>query len=190
MTDTGAGHYDSGGGSASAQSSLQVDGEEIPLSSSPADTITEVTVPDQAGTYKLTLDNSRDPGLSSVSTRVRAEWTFRSAETPEDEPAALPVSVIRYSPELSLDSTAKAGERFEVPFTIEGAAAGQQPAKLAFEVSYDEGATWQSAEAVDGTHLSLEHPAEPGSVSLRAELTDDSGNTLVQTIERAYLTTK
>ncbi|QYX79323.1 S8 family serine peptidase [Streptomyces akebiae] len=186
----GAGHYDSGGGSASAERSLQVDGEEIPLRSSPANSITEFTVPDRAGAYRLILDNSRDPGLSTVSTRVRAEWTFRSAKTPEGEPTALPVSVIRFSPELSLDSTAKAGERFDVPFAVEGAAAGRQPAKLAFEVSYDEGATWRSAEAVDGTHLSLEHPAEPGSVSLRAELTDDSGNTLVQTIERAYLITK
>ncbi|MEU3616265.1 S8 family serine peptidase [Streptomyces sp. NPDC006872] len=186
----GAGHYDSGGGPASAESSLQLDGEEIPLSSSPADSVTEFTVPERAGAYRLTLDNSRDPGLSPVSTRVRAEWTFRSAKTPEDEPTALPLSVVRFSPELSLDSTAKAGERFDVPFAVEGASAGRQPAKLAFEVSYDEGATWQSAEAVDGTHLSLQHPAEPGSVSLRAELTDDSGNTLVQTIERAYLTTR
>ena len=98
--------------------------------------------------------------------------------------------MVRFSPDLSLSSTAKAGKRFEVPFAVEGAAAGRQPAKLAFEVSYDEGATWQSTEAVDGTHLSLEHPAEPGSVSLRAKLTDRAGNTLVQTIERAYLTTK
>ncbi|UUU23767.1 S8 family peptidase [Streptomyces sp. DSM 40750] len=184
----GAGHYDSGGGYASAESSLQADGEEIPHSSSPADSITEFTVPDEARAYKLTLDNSRDPGLSPVSTRVRAEWTFRSAGVPEDETTDLPLSVVRFSPELSLDSTAKAGERFDVPFTVEGASAGRQPAKLAFEVSYDEGATWQTAEAVDGTHLSLRHPAEPGSVSLRAELTDDSGNTLLQTIERAYLT--
>ncbi|MFF3379586.1 S8 family serine peptidase [Streptomyces sp. NPDC002680] len=186
----GAGHHDSGSGSTSAESSLQVDGEEITHSSSPANSITEFTVPEQTGTYRLTLDNSRDPGLSPVSTRVRTEWTFRSAKTPEDEPTALPVSVIRFSPELTLSSTAKAGERFEVPFSIEGAAAGRQPAKLAFEVSYDEGATWQSADAVDGNRLSLEHPAEPGSVSLRAELTDDSGNTLVQTIERAYLTVR
>ncbi|MEV1066101.1 S8 family serine peptidase [Streptomyces sp. NPDC050263] len=185
----GAGHYDTGGGSASAESSLQVDGEEIPLSSSPADGTTEFTVPEQAGTYRLALDNSRDPALSAVSSRVRAEWTFRSAKTPEDEPAVLPVSVIRFSPELTLSSTAKAGERFEVPFTIEGAAAGRQPAKLAFEVSYDEGATWQPAKTVGGTHLSLDHPTKPGSVSLRANLTDDQGNTLVQTIERAYLTT-
>ncbi|WP_407698887.1 molybdopterin-binding protein [Streptomyces acidicola] len=136
------------------------------------------------------MDSSRDRAVYPVSTRVRAEWTFRSGETSGDEPARLPLSVIRFSPELTLSSTAKAGERFEVPFTVEGAAAGQRPAKLAFEVSYDEGATWQPTEAVDGSRLSLEHPAEAGSVSLRAELTDRDGNTLVQTIERAYSTTR
>ncbi|MEV7872153.1 hypothetical protein AB0P17_39980 [Streptomyces sp. NPDC088124] len=98
--------------------------------------------------------------------------------------------MIRFSPELTLAGTAKAGERFEVPFSVEGAAAGTRPAKLAFEVSYDEGATWQPAEAVGGTHLSLRHPAGAGSVSLRAELTDRDGNTLAQTIERAYTTTR
>ncbi|MEU6226968.1 S8 family serine peptidase [Streptomyces sp. NPDC047042] len=185
----GAGHFDTGGGTVSAESSLQVDGVEIPLSSSPANRTTEFTVPEQSGAYKLTLDNSRDPGHSAVSTRVRAEWTFRSAKTSETEPTALPLSVIRFSPHLSLASTAKAGKRFQVPFTIEGAAAGTRPAKLAFEVSYDEGTTWQTAQTVKGTHLSLQHPTTPGSVSLRAKLTDTQGNTLVQTIERAYLTT-
>ena len=77
-----------------------------------------------------------------------------------------------------------------MPFTVEGAAAGKRPAKLAFEVSYDEGTTWQPTKAVGGTHLSLKHPAKAGSVSLRAKLTDRAGNTLVQTIERAYNTTR
>ncbi|MFI7502069.1 S8 family serine peptidase [Streptomyces sp. NPDC049687] len=176
--------------STSAESSLQVDGKDIPNSSSPADNVTEYTVPAQDSAYKLTLDSSRDPAISSVSTRVRAEWTFRSGETPENESSALPLSVIRFSPKLTLSSTAKAGKRFEVPFSIEGAAAGQQPKKLTFEVSYDEGTTWQPTKPIGGTHLSLNHPAKAGSVSLRAKLTDREGNTLVQTIERAYLTTQ
>ncbi|MDX2543129.1 S8 family serine peptidase [Streptomyces sp. WI04-05B] len=175
----------------SVTSSLQADGKEIAddYGISPID-LTEYTVPAQDSAYKLTVDASRDPAVYPVSTRVRTEWTFRSATTPEDSNTALPLSVVRFSPDLSLSSTAKAGQRFSVPFTVEGAAAGQRPAKLAFEVSYDDGATWQHAKAVGGTHLALTHPATAGSVSLRAKLTDRAGNTLVQTIERAYLTTK
>ncbi|MFI1355279.1 S8 family serine peptidase [Streptomyces sp. NPDC020898] len=177
----------------SVSSSLVADGKEIPddYGISPID-LTEYTVPAQDSAYKLTVDASRDPAVYPVSTRVRSEWTFRSATTPEDDLTQLPLSVVRFSPDLSLSSTAtaKAGKRFSVPFTIEGAAAGQRPAKLAFDVSYDDGATWHPAKTIGGTHLSLTHPTEAGSVSLRAKLTDRTGNTLVQTIERAYLTTK
>ncbi|MFJ7078507.1 hypothetical protein [Streptomyces sp. NPDC098781] len=66
---------------------------------------------------------------------------------------------------------------------------GRRPAKLAFEVSYDDGATWQPPKAVGGKHLALHHPKRPGSVSLRAKLADRDDNTLAQTIERPYLTT-
>ncbi|MEV7811443.1 S8 family serine peptidase [Streptomyces flaveolus] len=187
----GAGHWNTIAG-APAETSLQADGKEIsdPHGISPTDDVATYTVPAGDSAYKLTLDTSRDPASTPVSTRVRTEWTFRSHETPEGAWSALPLSVVRFHPRLTLASTAKAGQRFDVPFRIEGAAAGQQPRKLAFEVSYDEGNTWQPAEAVGGTHLSLKHPATAGSVSLRARLTDAQGNTLVQTIERAYLITR
>ncbi|MFJ1969414.1 S8 family serine peptidase [Streptomyces sp. NPDC087903] len=187
----GAGHWGTSDHTTRA-SSLQADGKEIPDSyeTPPTDGVTEFTVPARDSAYELSVDNSRDPAVYPVSTRVAAEWTFRSAGIPDDEQTALPLSVVRFSPALSLSSTAKAGKRFEVPFSIEGAAAGQRPRKLAFEVSYDEGTTWQPARAVGGTHLTLRHPAEAGSVSLRVRLTDRQGNTLLQTIERAYLTAR
>lgn len=99
----------------------------------------------------------------------------------------LPLSTVRFSPELTPSGTAPAGRELEVPFVLEGAASGGQLKKLAFEASYDEGRTWKTAQPVDGKRLSLKHPAGTGSVSLRAKLTDRAGNTLVQTIERAYL---
>ena len=186
----GAGHWGTSN-TTEVTTRLEANGKEIAddYGIPPTDGVTEYTVPAEDTAYKLTVDNSRDPGVYPVSTRVRAEWTFRSAKTPEDEFTGLPLSTVRFSPDLTLASTAKAGKRFEVPFTVEGAAAGQRPAKLAFQVSYDEGKTWQTAKSVGGTHLSLKHPATAGSVSLRAELTDRAGNTLTQTIERAYLTT-
>ncbi|MEW2114872.1 S8 family serine peptidase [Streptomyces sp. NPDC005474] len=186
----GAGHWGLSGYT-SVSGKLEADGKEIPdnYGISPSEDVTEYTAPAKDTTYKLTVDNSRDPAVYPVSTRVRAEWTFRSATTPEEATTRLPLSVVRFSPDLSLSSSAKAGRPFSVPFTVEGAALGQRPAKLTFEVSYDGGTTWQHARTVGGTHLALTHPATPGSVSLRANLTDRAGNTLVQTIERAYLTT-
>ncbi|MFK4106338.1 S8 family serine peptidase [Streptomyces sp. NPDC019531] len=189
MFGDGSGHWGMSNTS-SGTVTLEANGKEIPddYGIPATDGLTEYTLPAADTAYKLTVDHSRDPAVHGVSTRVQAQWTFHSATTPDDAFTALPLSTIRYSPDLTLASTAKAGRHFEVPFTIEGAAAGQRPAKLAFQVSYDDGKTWQPAKSVGG-HLSLKHPAKAGSVSLRAELTDRDGNTLTQTIERAYLTT-
>jgi hypothetical protein len=98
--------------------------------------------------------------------------------------------VVRFTPRLSTESTAKAGTRFSVPFTVEGAATARTARKLAFSVSYDDGRTWHPAKAVDGKRLDLRHPARAGAVSLRVTLTDAAGNTLKQTIHRAYRTVK
>ncbi|MFE7125167.1 S8 family peptidase [Streptomyces sp. NPDC057617] len=140
-------------------------------------------------TYRLTTDVSRPASLSSVSTRVTAEWTFTSAHVTGAE-RRLPLSVVRFTPRLSTESTAKAGTRFSVPFTVEGAATARTARKLAFSVSYDDGRTWHPAKAVDGKRLDLRHPAKAGTVSLRVTLTDAAGNTLKQTIHRAYRAVK
>lgn len=169
------------------KSSLQADGKEIPSDFSPTEGTAAYTVPAGDSTYELTLDASRAASVSPLSSRVSAKWTFRSARTPQNEPTVLPLSTVRFSPELTPSGTAPAGRELEVPFVLEGAASGGQLKKLAFEASYDEGRTWKTAQPVDGKRLSLKHPAGTGSVSLRAKLTDRAGNTLVQTIERAYL---
>ncbi|KOV67041.1 peptidase [Streptomyces sp. AS58] len=170
------------------ETTLHVDGQE--LTGSPTSFYGGVSyeVPAHDGRYDLVMEDTRDPQQHPVSTHVRAHWTFRSQHTPDNEWTRLPLSVVRFTPELSASATAKAGERFQVPFTVEGAATAQTIRKLAFEVSYDDGSTWAPAEAVNGTHLSLVHPERPGSVSLRAKLTDSDGNTLTQTIDRAYHT--
>lgn len=139
--------------------------------------------------FRLTTDVSRPTTLSSVSTRVTAEWTFTSAHVTGVE-QRLPLSVVRFTPRLSTESTTEAGTRFSVPFTVEGAATARTARKLAFSVSYDDGRTWHPAKAVDGKRLDLRHPAKAGAVSLRVTLTDAAGNTLKQTIHRAYRTVK
>ena len=58
------------------------------------------------------------------------------------------------------------------------------------QVSYDDGATWQSAPVSGGGSkwtASVTHPAGAGHVSLRAIATDSKGGKVEQTIIRAYL---
>ena len=58
-------------------------------------------------------------------------------------------------------------------------------------MSYDDGRTWRPVRLTGsgGDRVAhLRHPDRPGSVSLRAEATDTAGNTVQQTIVRAYRT--
>jgi hypothetical protein len=56
---------------------------------------------------------------------------------------------------------------------------------LSVQVSYDDGKTWKAAPVIAGVVV-LNHPKGPGFVSLRARATDVQGNTLEQTVIRAY----
>jgi hypothetical protein len=59
--------------------------------------------------------------------------------------------------------------------------------RLTVDVSYDDGATWQSAP-VSGGRVIVNNPAG-GAVSLRATAIDQAGNRVDQTFKSAYLVT-
>ncbi|MGW2349168.1 S8 family serine peptidase [Actinacidiphila glaucinigra] len=171
-----------------AKSALYADGTPVFTSDAPLNGETH-TLPAGRHTYRLTTEVTRAASLSAVSTRVTAEWTFRSGHVAGDTVKWLPLSAVRFTPKLGATSTARAGRAFTVPFTIEGAATARTARKLAVTVSYDGGRTWKPAKVADRKRLELRHPARPGTVSLRVVLTDTDGNTLRQTIHRAYRTT-
>ncbi|WP_170156145.1 S8 family serine peptidase [Umezawaea tangerina] len=143
------------------------------------------TDPDGAAEYRLTTEATRTN--SPLSTGVSAAWTFRSARTADI--TALPISVIRFTPELDANGTAEAGKRFTVPVSVHGqaGAGGARQRITSAEVSYDGGTTWQRVPVPGGCVLRLAHPAGATSVSLRAKAGDRAGNSVEQTILNAYL---
>jgi subtilisin family serine protease len=141
-------------------------------------------VPADEAAYELTTTVRRD---APVSTEVSATFTFTSAQPSGDAFEEIPVSVVRFTPELGLDSTARADRRMIVPVTVQGAAAGENLGSLVVEVSYDRGESWQEVPVHRG-QVMVDNPAAGGSVSLRAEVSGTDGNTTVQTILDAYLT--
>ncbi|MBB4904963.1 S8 family serine peptidase [Actinophytocola algeriensis] len=145
-------------------------------------------VPSADGAYRLVMTAERPTGPFDVSTAVTAEWTFRSAYVDEDTPTPVTASALRFQPRLDDNNTAKAGAPFVVPLSLQrnGSGAEERPKSLTVEVSYDEGATWQKAETLLNVAAVLHHPADATSVSLRATATDRAGNTLKETIIRAY----
>ncbi|GAA2395184.1 serine protease [Catellatospora methionotrophica] len=171
----------------SAQVTLYRDGVEIGSASEVPYTW---QVPAQTGDYRLAATFTSDPAFT-LSTVVQAEWTFTSGHVPDGELVKLPLTAIRYSPKLDIDNKAAAGRLFTIPVSLDrqvGAAPGRTKA-LTVEASFDDGKTWHKLPVLrfgeQGTAL-ICHPAGTGFVSLRAAATDNRGNTVKQTVIRAY----
>ncbi|WP_446213551.1 S8 family serine peptidase [Micromonospora sp. IBSANI012] len=147
-------------------------------------------VPAETGDYRLAATFRSDPAFT-LSTVVDAEWTFKSAHVSDGELVKLPMTAIRYTPELDIDNRAPAGRRFAIPVSLDrqiGAAPGQTTS-LTVEASFDDGKTWQPLTVRRSGEKAVawvRNPAGTGFVSLRAAATDTSGNTVKQTVIRAY----
>ncbi|MEO3819284.1 S8 family serine peptidase [Plantactinospora sp. B24E8] len=147
-------------------------------------------VPAAAANYRFTVEAER-PAAAQLSTRVSASWTFRSGRPADGRIQHLPVQAVRFAPDLDGRNAAPAGREFRMPVRVQRQA-GADPAgcaSLTVDVSYDDGRTWRPVRLV-GTGADrvavLTHPTGAGFVSLRAAATDTAGNTVQQTIIRAY----
>ncbi|WP_285777374.1 S8 family serine peptidase [Microtetraspora sp. NBRC 13810] len=150
----------------------------------------EFEVPSGAARYRLVMEAGR--GTPSVlSTRTAIAWTFRSGQGRDGTPSRPPLSTVQFSPSLDSHNAAPAGTAYTVPVTIrpQPGTAATKVRDLTVDVSYDDGSTWSAApvkrSGTEGTVV-LRHPPGAGFVSLRAGLTDVAGNTMNQTIIRAY----
>jgi hypothetical protein len=147
-------------------------------------------VPAGAGRYRVAVDATRGAPFA-LSTRDSVVWTFRSGHVDGTAPVVLPLSAIRFKPKLDLRNTAPANPLLVIPVEVQrqpGSAAARI-ATLAVEVSVDDGKTWKRAivlrNAGGGVALA-QRPQGSGFVSLRAASADTDGNTVEQTIIRAY----
>ncbi|OLF18259.1 S8 family serine peptidase [Actinophytocola xanthii] len=140
-----------------------------------------------AARYRLTATATRTAAWWPLATTVSADWTFRSSGAePRNQP--LPLLTARFAPELDLANRAPGGRRFSFPSYVERQDGEPEVVGHRVEVSYDDGASWRQAQVRrSGKHweVTVTHPAS-GFVSLRATATDSDGNTVRQTVLRAY----
>ncbi|MGR4882274.1 S8 family peptidase [Streptomyces sp. LARHCF249] len=176
----GGGH-DGGENPAKGRTVLYRDGVPIGTHDGECRNGAPFAVPAAGAPYKLVTSVARADTVSRVSSKVTATWWFRSGTTPEDAPAPVPVSAVRFAPELSLTGTSPAGRSVRVPVAVQGAAA----TSLTVQVSYDDGYTWRTAPVRSGA-VTVKNPAKGGHVSLRGTATDGSGNKSEITITRAW----
>ncbi|MEU4562427.1 S8 family serine peptidase [Actinoplanes sp. NPDC023936] len=150
----------------------------------------EFEVPAGRAGYRLEATATRG-APHRLSTEVRGEWTFTSGHVAGEEYQRLPLHTIRFAPPLNAANAAPAGRSFDIPVLVEhqpGVTVGTVRS-VTVDVSYDDGRTWQKA-ALRGTGdkrvATVRHPAGKGFVSLRASAADSAGNTVKQTVIRAY----
>ncbi|GLZ32388.1 serine protease [Lentzea sp. NBRC 105346] len=142
-----------------------------------------------AADYRLETELTRP---FEFSTEIKAAWTFRSGHTDPSVYAALPLSVVRFTPKLDDNNSVRAGRLLRVPLVVEqqeGADNGKITS-LDVEYSFDDGKTWRRAGVVGGKSALIYHPDIDGYASLRATAKDSKGNTSEVTIMRAYKVTK
>ncbi|MFE5092941.1 S8 family serine peptidase [Streptomyces sp. NPDC056638] len=167
----------------SAKTVLYRNGKKFAQNEDPLTGLAPLAVPSAAADYRLTTSMRRSTALSPVSTRIDASWTFRSKRT--SGPAMLPVSTVRFTPNVTADSRVTAGRTASVPVTVQGAAAGKNLKSLTVYVSYDAGKTWKKSTVKAGK-VSVKNPAKGKSISYRADVTDKKGNKSSVSIYNAY----
>jgi subtilisin family serine protease len=143
--------------------------------------------------YRLELDVERSATWWSHSPASHTAWTFTSSEPPSGEREMLPLLQVDY--DIPTDQRAAARSRhparLELHVHRQGDLADSSAAGLELSVSHDDGATWRPMRVIphrDGRFTAIvRHQPEAEHVSLRVRAWDADGNSIEQTVERAYL---
>ncbi|MFD9796238.1 S8 family serine peptidase [Streptomyces sp. NPDC059070] len=171
---------------------LRRDGEVLGESGWPSGVF---EVPAAEGGYELEQNVTKIGSPAQVwqrSTDVRTVWSFRSKLDENVYSQGLGILFPRYAlPEDGL-KTLPAADGLRIGLSVTGHA-GYTPARLtsaALSYSYDGGATWTEAKTVhrgDDWSAIVDHRGAAGrQVTLKARLTDAGGNSVTQTVTRAY----
>ncbi|MCC8249665.1 S8 family serine peptidase [Saccharothrix luteola] len=169
----------------SARTTLLRDGTKVGETPYAANGLFEV--PAGAAAYRVETDAVRAGGTSEFATKVSAAWTFRSDTAATDRYVPLPLSVVRFTPELDAGGATPKGQALRVPLTVQqqdGAVNGTI-GRIDVEVSFDDGATWTAAPVSAGV-ATIANPNAAGYGSVRVKATDSDGNALEHTVIRAY----
>ncbi|GGJ40763.1 peptidase [Streptomyces brasiliensis] len=140
--------------------------------------------------YRLVDETTGDPAFSPYSARTRTEWDFTSGA----QPSGTPVPLVQLDYGTDLDAAGRAARTSDLTITpsVPGAAGAGAVASVRLEVSYDDGATWQTQvlkkdlEKEGNWRASLRAPSGARFVSLRTTAKAAAGSSVTQTVVRAF----
>ena len=146
-----------------------------------------------SGRYRLELSTERRHDDWEFAPRTDTTWTFGSARPAGDDSTVLPLIQLDYGVPAGLDNRVPAGVT-ALTFTArhpDGLADPPRIVRLRAWASYDDGGRWTPLAvrpdgAGDGRWTADERGLRGEHVSLRVEATDADGNSVTQTVERAY----
>jgi subtilisin family serine protease len=147
-------------------------------------------VPGQAS-YRLVTDQKRSTPWWDHSTEVATTWTFQSGTAAAR--TLLPLVQVGYDLQLDdLNRAPRQGYTFTLTAGHQSGVDGPAVQNVRAWSSYDDGATWTPVQLIvlgNGKQLALvnqQAPAGSTAVSLRVSASDAAGNSIDQTIIRAY----
>lgn len=137
--------------------------------------------------YKLVVTGERNVAYTPYSSSTRTEWDFTSKEPEEGDFAVLPLVQLDYG--LGTDTSGRAGRHDTLSVTavhLADAVGAGKIGAVVLELSYDDGRTWHKAACGRDGRFRLDAPGKASFVSLRASVKDSAGNSVNQTVIRAY----
>ncbi|KOV72593.1 peptidase S8 [Streptomyces sp. AS58] len=160
-----------------------------------ADAWRSFSVPAGAADYRLDLTTERATEYWRTGTRTSTSWVFRSDTAAKE--TLLPLLQVDYGVRADLSNTVRGGKRHDIDLTVrhQDGLATPTGVKLKVEASFDDGKTWKGQVSIeDRGHnrftATIERPDDQRHgeyVTLRVTATDKAGNSVRQTVERAYL---
>jgi subtilisin family serine protease len=141
--------------------------------------------------YRFEVDTSQPAAVSPLSTSTKTVWNFVSAAPEGDEASVLPMPQLNYRADMDAKGRIKNGATLAVTAQQPDSAVGAGTlGKPTLDFSYDDGANWHAAVLHEGAHgawsTAVTAPAEAGFVSMRSAVEDANGNSISQTIIRAF----
>jgi subtilisin family serine protease len=151
--------------------------------------------------YRLDLTTSRVSDAWAFGTSTSTSWAFRSDTT--GARTALPLLQLDYDVPVDARGTVDAGRTHDIGLTVRAQDGLPAPRGVTakVEVSYDDGRTWtkttkasrvkdQGGNRFTATVERPDRMRADAFVTLRVSAGDSAGNTVTQTVHRAYLLKK
>ncbi|MFD9007332.1 S8 family serine peptidase [Streptomyces sp. NPDC059582] len=137
--------------------------------------------------FKLVVTGERNVTYTPYSSRTRTEWGFTSEAPTDAATVVLPLVQLDYR--IGTDAAGRAGRHDTLSVTaahLSGAGLAGKIGAVGLELSYDDGRSWHKATCPSDGRFRLAAPTNASFVSLRASAKDSVGNSVNQTVIRAF----